>query len=104
MQTVDWLDSKTPGEITAVSFDFKNVVSSVDSVESVSITIKQGIDAGVNNMLLNTATLTGLVVTQLIRNGIDGNTYLITATINKAMSVIRWRVICQSRPINERLF
>jgi hypothetical protein len=83
MQTVDWFDSKTPAEIVAISFDFKNVVASVDSIDSVLISVKEGVDSSVNSMLFNSPTLIGSVVTQLISGGVQGATYLISATVIK---------------------
>ena len=82
-QSVSFLDSKTPSEIVAVSFKFDQVITSIDSVDSVTVSVVNGTDANVGTMPLNAATILGTTVTQLIRNGIDGNMYLITCNISR---------------------
>jgi hypothetical protein len=80
-QLVSFLDSKTPSEIVAVSLEFNKVLTTIDTIDSVTISVVSGTDANVSTMLLNSPVKVGTIVTQLIRNGVDGNMYLITGNV-----------------------
>lgn len=78
---IESLDSKSPSETISITFDFKNLVSSITSVTSVEIAVKTGTDASVGTMLLGPATLSGTSVIQLVRNGVDGVVYRVRVNI-----------------------
>ncbi len=74
------LDGKDPFEIIPITFDFQNLVTAIDSV-TLAITLSNGTDPNVAQMLYNTAVVSGTQVTQLIRNGVDNAVYRIRADI-----------------------
>lgn len=74
------VSSKAPAEIVPVTFNFSKLVTLIDSAV-ITNTVVTGTDASSATMLLNAATITGATVTQLIRNGVDGNIYRIRAEI-----------------------
>lgn len=76
------IDSKDPSEIIPVTFDFGRLVTSIDSVTGVSVSVKGGVDEAVGNMKLGACQINGKQVTQIIRNGVDNVTYMIRADIS----------------------
>ena len=68
--------SKDPAEVVPVTFDFKNLVASIDSA-TVSISVKTGTDGNPAALLYSSAQITGTQVRQLIQGGVDGVVYLI---------------------------
>jgi len=80
-QQVGFLDSKTPSEIVAISFEFNKVLTTIDTIDSVVISVVSGTDSNVGTMALNAPVKVGTIVTQLVRNGVDGNMYLITCNV-----------------------
>lgn len=70
------------GEVKALRFDFSTEVTgiaTIDSVEVVCITWK-GVDAAPNLVMVGLPTVEGLQAVQVIKPGVVGCTYLLTAT------------------------
>ena len=82
MQTIS---SKTQDEIIPVSFDFGALIASIDSVQSVGVTVLLGEDAAAGAMLYNSPVITGAVCTQTVRYGIVGNSYAISVLVNSGV-------------------
>jgi len=76
------ISDKVPSEIIPVSFEYSNIVSAVDSVVSVSITVMTGTDPDVADMLYGAYTLTGTRVVQLVRNGVAGTVYRLSCLVS----------------------
>ena len=66
---------KSPNEIIPLSFDFSSVLSLVSAVASLTITVVDGTDPDVADMLDGVAEVQGPVVVQRVKNGVDGVTY-----------------------------
>ncbi len=77
------LSKKDPAEVIPVTFDFSRLVSAIDSVITVEITVHDGIDANSSTMLLGSAVVDGSELTQMVRNGLDSVVYSIKAEISK---------------------
>ncbi len=75
------LSDKAPDEIIPVTFDFASLVTSIDSVVSVAVTVHKGVDASPSALILNTAIVNGTDVTQLIQGGLDTVFYKVRALI-----------------------
>ncbi len=77
------LSSKDPSEIIPVTFDFSKVLTSADtnSTATVGATVAKGTDATPAAILLGSASIVGLVVTQLITGGVGDVTYKLKLTI-----------------------
>lgn len=77
------VSDKAPQEVVPITFDFSRVVSSIDSVSTVTINVISGVDGGTGTMLFGASVISGTVVSQLIRNGLDGVFYRVQADILK---------------------
>ncbi len=73
---LDVFSPKAPAEVIPVTFDFKNLLSGIDSA-TVSVSVKHGSDSNPAALLYSSAQVTGTQVRQLIQGGIDGVVYLI---------------------------
>ncbi len=80
------LDDKAPDEIIPVTFEFGSLVTAIDSVLSVAVTVHKGTDANPSTMILNAASVSGTDVTQLIQNGVDAVVYEIRALIQSGQT------------------
>ena len=74
------LSITAPGEIVPVMIDFKNLVSSIDSVV-VSATVREGVDAAPGDIIFSSSQIAGTQVRQLIEAGLDDTVYLIRMDI-----------------------
>lgn len=75
------MSSKAPDEIIAVSFDFSRLVTSIDSVVSVAVTVHKGADNNPSAMILNSPIISGATVSQLLQGGLDTVYYKVRALI-----------------------
>ncbi len=73
------ISDKAPEEIIPVSFDFTELLTSIDSVV-VSVSVNTGTDNNPGALLFSSAQIQGAVVTHLIQQGLTDVTYLIKAT------------------------
>jgi hypothetical protein len=87
MQSINFIDSKTPGEVIPIVFKFENIVSSISAVSSVSVTLVSGTDGSPSSIISGTATFSGTSVTQAIQNGVDGCIYLIVCNITSGSNI-----------------
>lgn len=69
------ISNKVPAEIIPVTFDFSEILPSIDSIVQVGVNVMTGTDAGSAAMLLGSPSLAGTSVVQIVRNGLDGVTY-----------------------------
>jgi hypothetical protein len=83
----DTLDSKTSAEVIPVVFVFSSLLTSIDTVLAVNVTVKSGIDSNPDNLKLGSPIISGSLVVQPIKAGIDGNTYLLNCTVQSGMEV-----------------
>jgi hypothetical protein len=74
------IDPKDPVEIIPVTFNFGKLVSQIDTAV-VSISVIEGTDENVQSMILGQYQITGAILKQLIRNGVNGARYLIKAVV-----------------------
>jgi hypothetical protein len=77
--------SKDPGETITCSFNFAPWLGVGETVSSatVSCSIQYGVDPGTSSMLQGAASLTAApIVMQKVTAGLDGCSYLLTATAN----------------------
>lgn len=80
------ISSKTPAEIIPVTFDYTAILASIDAVLSVTIAVYTGTDAEVGTMLSGGPNVAGTQVTQLVRNGVAGVVYMLTALVTSGTS------------------
>jgi len=76
MRVMEVLSNKAPAEVIPVTFDFKNLLSSIDSA-TVSVIVKTGTDSNPAALLYSSTQITGTQVRQLIQDGVNGVVYLI---------------------------
>ncbi|MFA5920151.1 MAG: hypothetical protein WC856_02520 [Methylococcaceae bacterium] len=74
------IDDKDPVEIIPVTFDFTKEAASVDGAV-ITLSVVEGTDAAAISMIFGSYQITDKVVSQLIRNGVSGVTYLIRCEI-----------------------
>jgi len=73
---------KSPNEVVPIVFDFSNKLpNGIESLLTLSISVKNGADSNVSSMPLGSAVVNGSVVTQLLQGGVSGTTYLITCYV-----------------------
>ena len=70
------IDPKTPNEIISVSADFAKLTAAINGA-TWSMSVFEGIDAGIGTMLYGTSTESGAVSAILVRNGVNGCIYKI---------------------------
>jgi len=75
------LTTKAPSEYITLRFKFSNLVSAIDTVESVSIQVASGIDPAVASMLVGNNSKNGTNVYQLVKGGVNGVVYIVRANI-----------------------
>lgn len=75
------VDSKLAEEIIPVSFDFIRLINTIDSVESLAITVKDGVDTNVGAMLIGSPVINEATVSQLVKEGVAGVIYRIKAKV-----------------------
>jgi len=75
------LSSKDPQEIITVTFDFTKLLTRIDSVSSLSVTVHKGVDGTPALLLLNAPIISDTKVLQLIQNGLDGVYYKLRADV-----------------------
>lgn len=75
------LSSKDPLEIITVTFDFSLLLTRIDSVSSMSISVHKGVDGASGSMLLNAPIISDTSVLQLIQAGVDGVYYKVRADV-----------------------
>jgi len=68
-------------EIIPIIFDFTAMLNTITSINSVSITVKTGIDANVSAMIEGVPQISGTSIIQLIKNGVAGASYYIRADV-----------------------
>mgnify|MGYP003389076404 CR=1 FL=1 len=68
-------DNKAPAEIIPLTFDFKNITADISSAV-VSVAVKRGTDAAPGAMIVAPHQVVGVEVRQLVKDGLDGVTYL----------------------------
>lgn len=75
-------DPKKPGETLNVGFDFADVLAPEETLVSATLTVSvlRGVDPSPNDMLKDGPIIIGTLVSQFIRGGLDGVTYLISCT------------------------
>lgn len=81
MSRTKTLSSKAPDEIIPVTFEFSGLVTAIDSVLSIEITVQSGTDASPSALILGSPSVSGTDVTQLVQVGVDGVVYQIRALI-----------------------
>lgn len=75
------LSSKATDEIIPLSFDFSNLVKSIDSVV-ITVSVRKGVDASPADLLLSSAVINSSMVQQLIKSGVEGVIYKVKASIS----------------------
>ncbi len=75
------LSSKDPQEIITVTFDFAKLLTRIDSVSSLSVSVHKGVDGAPATLLLNAPIISDTKVLQLIQNGLDGVYYKLRADV-----------------------
>ena len=75
------LSSKAPDEVVPVIFEFGGLVTAIDSVVSLSVTVHKGTDPDPSTMILNASSVDGTDVTQLIQGGLDTVIYKVRALV-----------------------
>ncbi len=75
------LDSKDPAEIVPITFDFSELVTSIDSIVQVTCADPSGTDAAATAMLDGSPVVAGQLVIQRIKNGIHNVNYTLRAEI-----------------------
>jgi hypothetical protein len=74
------IDPKDPVEIIPVTFNFGKLISQIETVV-VTISVVEGTDNDVANMIFGSYQVSGSTLKQLIRNGVHGTRYLIKAVV-----------------------
>ena len=76
-----YISSKDPSELIPITFDFSGLVTSIDTIASIAISVISGTDPNVATMLYSSAQKTGTNVIQLVQNGVNNAAYKIRADI-----------------------
>jgi len=75
------LSPKDAAEVIPVTFDFSNLVTTIDSAETTTVTTYSGIDATPSSLIQGDPIVSEPVIVQMIRGGVNGNSYKLRATI-----------------------
>lgn len=75
---------KDPGETEVFTFDFVNWLNgdSITGTPTMTCAVKTGTDPDAADMISGGAIIQGTKISQLIRDGLDGNEYEITCTFS----------------------
>lgn len=79
----DLLSPKDPAEIIAVTLDFTELTTTIQSAVW-SVAVLKGTDVNVATMLQGAPSNSGGLTTHLIKNGVSGNLYLVRADVTLA--------------------
>jgi hypothetical protein len=81
--TAKTLSSKDPEETVLLRFYFDNIISAIDTVEAMELSLYSGTtDVDMAAMLVGTPTISVAQVMQLVQGGVDGNEYKLRCTVN----------------------
>lgn len=79
---------KQPGETRAYSMDFSNLMSSNETISSVSTVASELRGGATSDLTISSETISGQTVQMNIAGGTDGNVYRVEVTIITSASQI----------------